>query len=154
MFWLFGVTHWSDIGRLYWEKPLRHSPCRIIRVSINGVSTIFSFTSWVIYVPIGCRHPFMKYWQPLLAKTIAIWSLLHPENERQRSVDSFSCCIFGNQGIAQILPLITELLTSLLSQNIFYQSENTHSKLIDIANCEACNKILSVVENTILMRYY
>jgi len=37
-------------------------------MSVKGASTIFSFASLVIYVPIGCRHPFMKYWQPSLEK--------------------------------------------------------------------------------------
>jgi len=73
---------------------------------------IISFPSWVIYVPIGCIHPFIKYWHPLLAKSTAKCSLPHPENERQRSGNSFSCCIFGNEVIALIFTFITELLTA------------------------------------------
>jgi len=58
-------------------------------MSVNGASMIVSFASWVRYVPIGCRHPFIKYWQPLLAETTVTRSLRHPENERQRSVNDF-----------------------------------------------------------------
>jgi len=61
-------THLPDIGSLYWEKLQQHAPCLILKMSVNGASTIFSFTSWVIYIPIGCRHPCIKYWQPLLQK--------------------------------------------------------------------------------------
>jgi len=90
-------------------------------MSVNGASTIFSVPSWVMYVPIGCRHPFIKYWQPLLAETTKTCSLPHPENERQQSVNSFSCCIFGNQGIALIFAFIKELLTALIGKNTIYQ---------------------------------
>jgi hypothetical protein len=89
-------------------------------MSINEESTIFSFASWVIYVPIGCRHPFIKYWQPLLAKTTVTCSLLHSENERQPSDNSFSCCIFRNKGIAQIFMFIMESLTALIGKNRIY----------------------------------
>jgi hypothetical protein len=68
MFRLVADIHFSDIGSLYWEKLQLHAPCGILRMSIDGVSTIFGFASWLIYVLIGCRHPFIKYWQPLLAK--------------------------------------------------------------------------------------
>jgi len=83
---------------------------------VNGVSTIFSFASWLIYVPIGCIHPFIKYWQHCLAETTAQCSLPHPENEHQRSFNSFSGCIFGNQVIALIFAFITELLTAIMIQ--------------------------------------
>jgi len=90
-------------------------------MSVNTVSTIYSFKSWVIYVPISCRRRFIKYWQPLLAKTTATCSLLHPENERQLTVNSFICCIFGKQGITLISAFITELLTNLIRKNTMYQ---------------------------------
>jgi len=110
----------SDIGCRYWEKLQRHARCRILRISVNAASTTFSFSSQVIYLPIGCRHPFIKYWQPLLAKTTATCSLPHPENERQQSINSFSCCILGNQGIALMFAFITELLTALIGKNTIY----------------------------------
>jgi len=121
MFLLVTDIHFSDIGCLYWQQQQRHAPCRILRTSINTVSTIFSFASSVIYVPIGCRHPFTRYWQPLLAKTTAACSLLHPENELQQSINSFSCCIFGNHGIARIFTFLSELLTTLIGKNTIYQ---------------------------------
>jgi len=85
-------------------------------MSLNGESTIFSFASWVIYVLIGCRHPFIIYWQLLLAKTPATCSLPHPDNERQRSINSFSCGIVGNQGIALIFAFRKALLTTLIGK--------------------------------------
>jgi len=89
MFRLVTDIHLSNIGSLYWQQQPRHAPCGILKMSVNGVSTIFSFASWVSYVPIGCRHPFIKYWQHLLAKTTATRSRRHPEDERQRSVHDF-----------------------------------------------------------------
>jgi len=88
--------HLADIVTLYWKKPKRHAPCHILRMSVNRAWTMFSFASWVIYVLIGCRHPFVWYWQPLLGKTTATCSLPHPENERQWSVNDFQLLIFGN----------------------------------------------------------
>jgi len=84
MFPLVVDLYLSDIGCLYREKLQHHARCRILGMSMHGVSTIFSFKSWVIYFPIGCRHPFIKYWQPLLAQTTATCSLPHPENECQQ----------------------------------------------------------------------
>ena len=82
---------------------------------------MYSLESWVIYFPNGCRHPFIKYWQPLLAKTTPTWSLPQPENECQQSVNSFRCRIIGNQRIALISVVITELLTAMIDKNTIYQ---------------------------------
>jgi len=89
-------------------------------MSVNGASTIVGFASWAGYVPIGCRHPFVRYGQPLLAKTTATCSLQRPENERQRSVDSFGTCILRIEGIARIFVSITVLLTALPGTNTIY----------------------------------
>jgi len=61
------------------------------------------------------------YWQILLVKETAIQSSPHSENERQWSVNSFSCYIFGNQVIALIFMFITELLTAIIGKNTMYQ---------------------------------
>jgi len=95
----------------------------------------------------------MRYWQPLGAKTTVTGSLLHPENERQKSVDSFMSCTFGNRVIAQIFTHTTELLTALLGKTATYQRKHTDSKLINIANCQTWKDILLVAENAILIRY-
>jgi len=146
--------HNQSIARVYRHKRHQHGHCPILGMRITGVSTIFSFAPWVIYVPIGCRHPFNIYWQPVVAKTPATCSLLHPENERQRSVNSFSWCTLGDQGIVLIFVFINELLTALICKNTIFPRFNTDFKLIDIASCKACKNISLVVENTILIRYY
>jgi len=120
MFWLVGDTHLSDIGSLYCEKLQWRAPGHITRMIVSGASTIVCFASWLIYVPIGCRHPFIKYWQPLLAKTAVTCSLPHPENEHQWSVNSFSCCQFGIQCIALIFTFIAESLTALIGNITIY----------------------------------
>jgi len=122
-------------------------------MSVNIASLTFSFGSWVIYVPIGCSHPFMIYSQPVSAKTTSTWSLPHTENERQRSVNGFSGCLSRNQGIALIFAFLKQLLTALIGKNTMYLRCNTDSKLIVIASCKPCKNLSSVVENAILMRY-
>jgi hypothetical protein len=112
MLQLVADNHLSDIGSLYWEKLQHHVPCRILRMSIHSASTIVSFTSWLIDIPIGCKHPLIDYWQSLLAITTAKSSVRDCQNDGQPSVNSFSCCILGNQGIARIFAFITELLTA------------------------------------------
>jgi hypothetical protein len=89
-------------------------------MSVNGALTIFSFASWVSYVLIGFRHPFIRYWQHLLAKTTATCSLRHPANEHQRSVNSFMTCIFCNHSIAWIFVYLNVLLTAFLGKNTIY----------------------------------
>jgi len=89
MFRLVAEIYFSGIGILYWEKLLRHTPCRILRVSVNGASMIFSLASWVNHFPIGCRYPFIRYRLPSLGKTTATCLLPHPENERQWIVNDF-----------------------------------------------------------------
>jgi len=121
MFQLVAHIHSSDIGSLYWENPQQHARCHILKMSVNGELTNFRFTSWVIYVPIRCIHPFIKYWLPVLAKTTATCSLPQPENEHQQSINSMSCCISGNQGRALIFVFIKKLLTALIDQNTLCQ---------------------------------
>ena len=111
----------SNSSCLDWENLQRHAPCRIMGMSIKGVSTIWSCESLVIYVPIDWRHPFIKYWQPLLAKTTVTCSLPHPEKERQLSVNGFSCGIFGYQGIMLNSTFMTELSTALVGNNRIYR---------------------------------
>jgi hypothetical protein len=69
-------------------------------MSVNGASSNYSFATWVIYVPIGCKHPFARYLQPLLTKITVTRSLPHPENASQWSINSFTFSKFPTQGIA------------------------------------------------------
>jgi len=78
---------------------------------------MFSITSWVIYVPIGCRHPFVRYWPPLLRKTTVACSLPHPENERQRSVNNFSLHNLGNLSSDWLQTSISEILAAFTGKN-------------------------------------
>jgi hypothetical protein len=95
MFRLVAHIHFSDIDCVYYDNVLSEDPYRILTMSVNGVATIVDFASWVIDVLAGCRHPLIRYWQPLLAKTQGTWSLRRPENERQRCVNNFMPHILG-----------------------------------------------------------
>jgi len=87
MFQLVTDIHLSDIDSLKWEQLQRHAHCRILGMSVKGASTIFSFTSWVIYVLIGCQDSIIRYWQPLLGKSSVTGSLPHPANQREQSIN-------------------------------------------------------------------
>jgi hypothetical protein len=82
------------------------------------------------------------------------YMLPHHENERQQRVNHIWFRIFGNQGIACIHTLITELLTTFLGQNTTYKWKNTDSKIINITNCEACKNSLLATEYLSLIIYY
>jgi hypothetical protein len=113
--------HLSDIGILHWQTKQRHAPCGILKMNVNRASIILSFASWIIYVPIVCRHPFMRYWHPLLAKTIGKYSLPHPENDRPQNVTSFSGCRFDIHVIARIVVFMKVFFIALSGKHTIYQ---------------------------------
>jgi len=133
---------------------LPHGPGPILRMSFNGASRILSFVSCVIELPIGGRHPLMRYWQPLGAKTTATCSLLHLENECQLRFNRVCNWLFSNQGIVRMLEHITELLPALIGTNTIFERKNRDSKLNDIASCKTSKNILLVLDYTMLIRYY
>jgi len=91
---------------------------------------------------------------PLQAKQYMISSLPHHEHELQRTVINVSSRKLGNEGIAWLFNLITELLTTLIGKNTTYESKYMDSKIIIIANGKTCKKRLLDVEKVILIRYY
>jgi len=112
---LVTVRRNKHVGSFHRQKRMHYGHCTTLTMSGNGASTILNFASWVIKVPIGSRHPLMRYWQLGGAIITATPSLRHPENECQRRVNNSWSCIFSNQGIACIFEHITELLTYLIS---------------------------------------
>ena len=148
------VIHHGRIGSEYSRMRFPHSYGHILSMSVNGAAMIFSFASWVIYVPMSCRHPFIRYRQPLLAKMTVTCCLQHPDHEHQQSVNRYRSCIFCNEGIARILARITVFLTALIGKNTIYQRWNTNTKLIDLANSSTWKSTLLIAENAILIRYY
>jgi len=114
---LVTVTHDRCIGSFYWQKRHHHGPRPILRMSVNGASTILSCAFWIIYVLIVYRHPFFRYWLPLLANTTATCSLLHPDNERQWSVNNFLLRIFGNLSSDWLQASIYQILAAFTGKN-------------------------------------
>ena len=153
MFFVAALHKWF-IGSVGRQKRQQQGHCPILGMNINGASTILSFASWVIQVPIGCQHPLMTYWQPLGAKTTATRSLLHSENERPQWVNSICSWVFGNHGIVWIFEHIMELLPTLIGKTTSYQRNNADFKLIDIASCQTSKNMLLIVDYVFLKRYY
>ena len=87
-------------------------------------------------------------------KTIATRCMSHPKNKRQRSVNCFWSCTFGNRGIARIFEHKAGLLTALLGKNLIYQRKNTDSKIINTANCKTWKNTLWAVEYSISIIHY
>jgi len=158
MFKLVADIRFLDIGSLNLKQLQRHAPWHIMTMTVNGVTTICNFTSKVIYLQIGCRHPFIRYRQPLVETTAVTCSLPHhgnkhqpcveefqlpilgdlgtywlwmsmyvilaaltgettepssflqPEIERQHSVNSWGCCMFGNQGLVWFLNIHNRII--------------------------------------------
>jgi len=63
------------------------------------------------------RCHFWTYWQPVEWKQWEKRSLLHPENERQQSVDGFRCCVLSNLRGDRLLIVIKVILTAIISKN-------------------------------------
>jgi hypothetical protein len=87
----------QHITSLYKQQRPQHSHCLILKMRVNVNTTTFCCATGALYVPIGCSHQFMRYWQPLGEETSATRSLPHPENERQLGICSFISGICCNQ---------------------------------------------------------
>ena len=105
-----------SIGSCYKQKRQQHGHCPILRMSVNAASMIFHFPSWIIYVPIGCRHPFIWYWQPSLRKNTGACSLKHCKNEHQRSVNDLWFCKSENCRVIWSLLCITNVLAAFIGK--------------------------------------
>jgi len=130
---LVAVMHNQCIESRYRPPRMRHGHFHIVSMTFNRTSTIFGFTSWVVYIPISCSHPLMRYWRPCVARVTAARSLPPPEHEHHRSQNDFWRWILGNEGIVQILDLITELLITVRRKNANYTSRITDSRMDHIA---------------------
>jgi len=87
-----------------------------MRMSVNSVSTIFSYESWVITPPIGCSQSYRNSWPPLEAKQILIASLPHLENERQSCINDFWSCVLGNHTIDRLETVKMEFLAAIMGK--------------------------------------
>ena len=50
------IVLFGCIGCLYNQNQERYAPCPILKMRVNGTSTMFGLASCVIWVAIGCRH--------------------------------------------------------------------------------------------------
>jgi len=137
---LIAAIYKQGISRLSWHTQQQHAPCPILKLSLNGASTIFSLASLVIDVSLCNNNAYTMSWRPVQPKHCTISLLPHLEHQRQQSLNNFWFCILGNQGIARILELITEPLTAVVVQNTTHKWENIESKMIDITTCKAFKK--------------
>jgi len=85
-----------SIGCLYRQKLLWQAPYPMLKMSVNGASTILGVASWVIRWMVGCSQLGRNYWMPSYAKEITIPSLLHLTNGHQCRVNDLWSWIFGS----------------------------------------------------------
>jgi hypothetical protein len=104
----------NDYGYTYRCLQILTRQC--IKMSVNGMSTIFGFASLVIRVVSGCGLTYLAYWPPLSYKEVATCSLPHPENEHQQSVNDFWFCIIGNQSCEWLWAFINGVLAAFVGQ--------------------------------------
>jgi len=74
------IVYFGRISCLNNQKQERYTACPILKMRVNGASTISGLASWVIWVAIGCRHSYRRYRPPLYAKKTVTCSLPDSEN--------------------------------------------------------------------------
>jgi len=87
----------QSIGRLQGQKYHRQHLYYLLKMSINGASTILVFASWIIKQLCDNIELYLKFWLHIWEKIAATISLRPPENEHQRSVNDFWFCIMDTQ---------------------------------------------------------
>jgi len=86
-------------------------------MSVNGASTIFVLTFWIIIVLCNDSKWDSKYWPPLWPKIVFTISLPPPQNLRQWSVHNCWSCILCNQRAIQPCQYISIVLATVLGKN-------------------------------------
>jgi hypothetical protein len=61
MFRLVADIHLFDIGSLYWQKQQRNAPCSILKMSVNGASTVLGLAYFVIKASRGFSRAELHY---------------------------------------------------------------------------------------------
>jgi len=122
-------------------------------MSVDGELTIFDVVSSLISVANCVSYFYTMYWQPIQLKECMTCTLPQNENESHQSVNSFSFCVLGDQGIVQMYQLTTELLTALISKSRSYNRKIMDSKIIDMANSKTCKNRFLAAEYVILITY-
>jgi len=87
------LSHTQLVGWLYGQKFYWRFSYRLLKMNINGASTIFGVASCTIYGLWNIVIPYSPYRLPLLGRMIVMISLTLPKNERQWSITDFWFCI-------------------------------------------------------------
>jgi hypothetical protein len=61
MFRLVADIHLFGIGSLYWQTQQRNAPCSILKMSVNGASTVLGLAYFVIKASHGFPRPELYY---------------------------------------------------------------------------------------------
>jgi len=83
------LTYKHSISCLCRQKCYKQYRYYLLKMSVNGVSTIFGVATWIIKGQYNGVNPELNYQPPLWAKMLCTVLQLPPKNERQRSMKSF-----------------------------------------------------------------
>jgi hypothetical protein len=61
MFRVVADIHLCDIGSLYWQKQQQNAPCSILKMSVNGASTVLGLAYFVIKASHGFSRAQLYY---------------------------------------------------------------------------------------------
>jgi len=89
-------THNHSPGRVYGHNCDRRYHYHLLKMNINGASTIFCLTSCTFKAMCIGVDPWSMYRPPLWAIMLVTISLPPPKNERQWSINDFWLCILDN----------------------------------------------------------
>jgi len=108
--------HKWQIGCLHKQNRKQHTPCLILKMSVNRASTIDVHVSEVIDQRLCRCNPYWNYWLSWRSKPPCTTSLLSPKNECQRSINDIGSCNSGNWRVAWSFLYISTVLAAFIDQ--------------------------------------
>jgi len=129
------VTHNQSIGFLYSQNGYGQHRYDLLKMSVNGVSTIFVFSFQLISLRCNNINLESNCWTPVWAKMILTISLPPPNNGCPWSVNNFWSCNLNIQwAILQHQPIIVVLASfegNKATDNIAPHPEHEHQRSIN-----------------------
>jgi len=126
-------THDHNIGRLdgqKWNRPYRY---HLLKMNVNGASSIFGLAWWTLKALCIDGDPYSMYRPPWWAKMWVTRQRPPPKNEHQLSVTDVWFCIFHTpRAIEQCCPIIS-LSAAVMGKNA---SDNTATTSLKSASTE------------------
>jgi len=112
--WQSIFSHKGIFGCLYRQNRFQFPLYLIMKIRVNGASTMVGHVSWVICGATGCTLSWTDYWLPLLAKVKVKRFIPHLQNERQQTFNDCWPSIMVNHSAMWLLLSIYIVLTVII----------------------------------------